>query len=334
MASLRDIRRRIRSTQSTKQIMHAMQLVSGSKFKRAQARLLQSRQVFEFLDGLLQRVLAAAGRPERAPRSRTSRAAAPPLAQHPLMRRLDGVPDALLIVTSDTGLAGSYNTNLIQLAESELRKETARRTQVSFIGKRGHRYFTKRGVQVMEAHLNLAGRPDLQKINAIGQGLLERFLRGEVSSVRLLYAKFVSPTVSRPTVIQWLPITFGDKQQATGDKDQQRAGVRSGQPGDSRTRKPANRPAGFIEYPVPYIFEPSPERVFEQLLPRWTMATFQLVLLEAFTSEHGARMIAMKNATDNAQELMDALTRQRNKIRQASITKEISEIVGTAEALK
>ena len=270
--------------------MRAMQLVSGSKFKRAQSRLVHSRQTLEFLDGLLQRILATT-----------------PDLTHPLAARHDTAPGALIIVTSDAGLAGSYNTNLIQLAEAELRRDAARQTHVSFIGKRGYRYFTKRGWQARDAYLDLAGRPDLAKIDAISKTFLDRFLAGEIGSVRLLYAKFVSPAISRPTMKQWLPIELSRQQKAK---------------------------KGYVAYPVDYIFEPSPERVFEELLPRWTMATFRLVLLEAFTSEHGARMIAMKNATDNAEELLKSLTMQRNKIRQASITKEISEIVGTAEALK
>jgi F-type H+-transporting ATPase subunit gamma len=294
MASLRQIRRRIRSIQSTRQIMRAMQLVSGSKFKRAQARLLQGRQMLEFLDGLLQRVLAAVG-----------------TVEHPLTGAREGLPDALVIITSDTGLAGAYNNNLIQLAEAELRKETAKRTRLTFIGRRGHRHFTKRGWPAADSYLDLAGRPDLKRITAIGSALMERFLAGEIGSVRLLHATFVSPGVSRPTVRQWLPIRL------------------------ERSAEGFTRDArGYIVYPVPYIFEPSPEEVFTDLLPRWTLAVFQLVLLEAFTSEHGARMIAMKNATDNAQEILTGLTLQRNKVRQAAITKELSEIVGTAEALK
>ncbi len=289
MASLRQIRRQIRSIQSTKQIMRAMQLVSGSKFKRAQGRLLQGRQVLEFLDALLARLLAAT-----------------PTLQHPLAGRNEQAPSALLIITSDAGLAGAYNTHLIQLAESELRRDSAQKIQVSFVGKRGHRYFTKRGYAARDAYLDLAGRPDVQRIDLIGRVLMERFLAGEVGSVRLLYAKFVSPTVSRPTIKQWLPIQL----------------------------EPANRPTGQPANEGEYIFEPSPRRIFEDLLPRWTIATFRLAMLEAFTSEHGARMIAMKSATDNAQELLGNLTRQRNRIRQASITKELSEIVGTVEALK
>ena len=269
--------------------MRAMQLVSASKFKRAQGRLLQGRQVLSFLDGLLQRVLTAA-----------------PAMDHPLTARRDDAPGALVMVTSDTGLAGSYNANVIQLAESELRKDTARRTEIVFIGKRGHRYFAARGYQSRQAHLDMAGRPDIQKIDAIGYRLMEQFLAGGLSAVRLLYAKFVSTTVSKPAVIQWLPIQLSS----------------------------ATRPLGHSATEDEYIFEPSAKRVFEELLPRWAIATFRLAVLEAFTSEHGARMIAMKNATDNAQELLDALTLQRNTLRQATITKELSEIVGTVEALK
>jgi F-type H+-transporting ATPase subunit gamma len=319
MASLRHIRRRIRSIQSTKQIMRAMQLVSGSKFKRAQTRLLQSRQMMGFLDDLLQRVLVAAARrhPERAKASRGTAAGrgrrVATHLDHPLMAAREEAPSALLLVTSDAGLAGAYNTNLIQLAEGELRREGARATQVSYVGKRGYRHFAKRGYAAKDAVLDLAGRPDVARIDAIGKTLMDRFLAGEIGSVRVLYAKFISASVSRPTIAQWLPIQL----------------ERTSSPQTNRpTGQRANGPT------VDYIFEPSPERVFADLLPRWAIATFRLLLLEAFTSEHGARMIAMKNATDNAQELLGSLTLQRNKIRQATITRELSEIVGTVEALK
>ena len=286
MASLRQIRRSLRSIKNTKQIMRAMQLVSASKLKRAQGRLLQARVVLEFLDGLIARVLAATQG-----------------LDHPLCERREAGESALVIFTSDTGLCGSYNTNLMQLAESHLRRDSARTTQVIYIGKKGYRYFTKRGYAAAEAHLDLAGRPDPAKAEAIGRSLIQRFLSGQVGSVDLIYSRFMSSMVYRPTIQRWLPIELSNKQQATSNQQE-------------------------------YIFEPGPERVFEDLLPRWALATFQLLMLEAFTSEHSARMIAMKNATDNAEKLIGELTMQRNKIRQASITKEISEIVGTAEALK
>ena len=286
MASLRQIRGRLRSIQSTKQIMRAMQLVSGSKLKRAQTRLVQARAMLGFLDGLLQRILASTTNLE-----------------HPLCKPNPVAPETLVIFTSDTGLCGSYNTNLIQLAEATLQRDTLKRTEIVFIGKKGHRYFTKRGYRASEAYLNLAGRPNLEKADAIAKQLMERFLAGKTSAVQVLYSKFLSAMSYKPTLVQWLPIQLDAKEQ---------------------------KPGAQLEY----IFEPSPQRIFEDLLPRWALAKFGLMLLEAFTSEHSARMIAMKNATDNAEELLKSLTRQRNKIRQASITKELSEIVGTAEALK
>ena len=293
MASLRQIRRRIRSIQSTKQIMRAMQLVSGSKFKRAQTRLGQSRQVLAFLDGLLQRVLETT-----------------PNVAHRLMTPPPSAPSVLVLVTSDAGLAGAYNTNLIQLAEAELRRDSLLRTELVYIGKRGARYFTKRGYVAREAYLDLAGRPDLSKIDAMGTALLEQFLAGRIGTVKLLYARFISASASRPTIKPWLPIQL------------------------SQTDAEGSRQKAVSREPREYIFEPTAQRVFEDLLPRWALATFRLAILEACTSEHGARMVAMKNATDNAEDLLGSLTRQRNKIRQAMITKELSEIVGTVEALK
>jgi len=314
MASLRQIRQRLRSIRNTKQIMRAMQLVSGSKLKRSQAKLLQARTVLEFLDGLRRRLLTEAEASSQdhpragrgAPRTGLVRGARSPRegwTTHPLCARRDAGPSALVLFTSDAGLCGSYNTALIQLAESHLRRDSLRRTQLIFIGKKGHRYFTKRGHPAAETYLDLAGRPDLAKAEAIARRLMGRFLSGEFSSIHLLYSRFVSAAAYRPTILQWLPITFS--------------------------------PPSTVHRPqLDYLFEPSPQRVFEDLLPRWALAAFQVVLLEAFTSEHSARMIAMKNATDNAEEILKALTTQRNNVRQASITKELSEIVGTAEALK
>jgi F-type H+-transporting ATPase subunit gamma len=289
MASLREIRRRIKSTQNTKQIMRAMQLVSASKFKRAQVQLTQGREMLAFLDGLLQRVLAATE-----------------TVEHPLCVSHGGT-SALLVVTSDTGLCGAYNTNLIQLAQATLQRASARPDHVIYLGKRGYSVLTKRGFPAAQAIVDMAGRPNLTRIQALGEGLLQRFLAGELASVHILSARFVSAAVSRPQVVPWLPAALGPSTQ-------------QGQPAQPTVAEE-------------YVFEPSAEAVFNDLLPRWALAKFQLSILEAFTAEHGARMVAMKNATDNADELIQALTHQRNQIRQTAITKEISEIVGTAEAL-
>ena len=342
MPSIRQIRGRLRSIQSTKQIMRAMQLVSASKLKRAQGRLLQARSVLGFLDGLLERVLAstsgldhptprlsAAQRPRDATSAHaTSRRRGLPKAgpggrwDHPLCAAREDLPSTLVVFTSDAGLCGSYNTNLIQLAESHLRRDAARKTEVIYIGKKGHRYFTKRGYPAAESYLDLAGRPDPAKAEQIGKALLERFTSKRTGSVQLLYSQFLSAMTYKPTILQWLPIQLATTTEPKAEGPRPKA-------------NPARPPAsGLRRAADEYIFEPTPKRIFEDLLPRWTLAKFQLVMLETFTSEHSARMIAMKNATDNAEELLKSLTLLRNRIRQASITKEISEIVGTAEALK
>lgn len=289
MASLRQLRSRIRSIQSTKQIMRAMQLVAGSKLKRTQNKMVQGRAVLGFLDGLLQRVLASS-----------------PGLEHPLCAAKSAGAAALVLFTSDTGLCGSYNTNLITQAENYLRRDTSVRPQMIYIGKKGHRYFTKRGYAPADSYLNLAGRPNSEKGEAIAKKLIGRFLKGELASVDILFSTFKSATVYRPIIWRWLPIQL-----------------------DRSTARPLDGKSAIY-----YIFEPSASAVFEDLLPRWAIAKFQLAMLEAFTSEHSARMIAMKNATDNAQTILKELTLLRNRIRQAGITKEISEIVGTAEALK
>ena len=198
MASLRQIRGRLRSIQSTKQIMRAMQLVSASKLKRAHGRLLQAREVLGFLDGLLQRVLSATG-----------------ALDHVLCADRPGLPSVLVMFTSDAGLCGSYNTNLIHLAESHLRRDSARPTHLIYIGKKGYRYFTKRGFPAAEAFLDLAGRPNPAKAEAIGRSLIQRFLSGQVGSVDLIYSQFLSSMVYRPTIQRWLPVEISNKQQAT-----------------------------------------------------------------------------------------------------------------------
>src|SRR3989338_4505580 len=189
MASLRVIRRRLRSTQNTKQIMRAMQLVSGSKLKRSQSRLMQARAVLEFLDGLLKRVLEAS-----------------PNLEHPLCAAQDTNASTIVLFTSDAGLCGSYNTSLIQLAESHLRRDSLKQTQIVYIGKKGFRYFTKRGYAAAESYLDLAGRPNLVKAEAIARELMERFLSGKTGSVQLLYSRFMSSMNYHPIILPWLPI--------------------------------------------------------------------------------------------------------------------------------
>ena len=230
---------------------------------------------------------------------------APSLAasNHPLTR---AVPDAprhlLLILGSDTGLCGSYNERLARTALEALKREPRELTRVGVLGKRADRMLRRTPYTVVERWLGWAGRPDPARAATLRECALTRYRAGEVDRVSFVYMRFKSSMVYVPTVEQLLPIAVP----STND----------------------------IAYPVEYIYEPTKERALETLLEEWLRLKVWVTLLEAFTSEHSARMLAMRNATDNASELMDELTLTRNKVRQASITRELAEIVGTAEALK
>ena len=305
MASLRQIRSQIKSVQSTQQIMRAMQMVSASKLQRAQARLVQARPGFAYLDALVGRLLADQSLDSASGLARDVARGAPQahVAHSLFEERTPRGTQALVVVTSDTGLCSTYNAHLVTVAERFLEEHGGESWRVIPVGKRGARYFAKRRWPMDEGWLELGGRPNPAMLQTIGANLIERFLSRQVDSLTLAYTKFISPMVYRPTVEQFLPLA---------------------QPAEST----------MTEAPPEYIYEPSPARVLEVALPLWAQTKALVMLLEAFTSEHSARMIAMKNASDNAKELSNMLTLKRNKIRQAAITRELAEIVGTAEALK
>ena len=332
MASLRQIRSQIKSVQGTQQIMRAMQMVSASKLQRAQGRLVQTRPSLAYLDALARRLLAD----QLAAHARQAQAAeevpdtvdrlqalwarqpagAPTAAvQHPFFdQRQPRGAQTLVVVTSDTGLCSTYNTHLIAAAERFLDERSGESWNILPVGKRGARHFAKQWRwPMLDGWLELGGRPHPATLRTIGETLIARFLSRSADAIAMAYTRFVSPMVYRPAVEWLLPVEL---------------------PAEMVAGQPASPPAGESANPTGYIYEPTPQRVLETALPLWAETKILVALLEAFTSEHSARMIAMKNASDNAKELANSLTRQRNKIRQASITRELAEIVGTAEALK
>ncbi len=322
MASLRQLRSQIKSVQSTQQIMRAMQMVSASKLQRAQARLFAARPGLAYLDGVVQRLLA-----DQQARGQAT-------ATHPFFdQRQPRGTQLLTIITSDAGLCSTYNAHLLTTAEQFLEaRPREERWQVIPVGKRGARFFAKRRWPVLEGWLELGGRPNPVTLRAIGANLVERFTTRAVDGVAMAYTRFVSPMVYRPTVERMLPLVPPPAASPSATaRSRDRALPHSG-----RAVGGGMTPAAVREGALPdeYIYEPTPQRVLDVVLPLWVETKMLVLLLEAFTSEHSARMIAMKNASDNAKEMMDSLTLTRNKIRQAAITRELAEIVGTAEALK
>lgn len=205
---------------------------------------------------------------------------------------------ALCIIASDNGLCGLYNNNVIRAAEEFIKKIELDKLKLIVVGKKGFNYFKNKGISILHTYIGLNGRYDDIISDEIANILIHLFLSKEADEVYIAYAHFKSAIVQRAQVEKFLNI-------------------------------PACRGKE-----IEYILEPGLEKILSELIPKYLKAKLRLMFLEAFTSEHAARSLAMKAATDNAQDLLEALVLQRNKVRQASITQEIMEIVSSAEALR
>ncbi|NOX36173.1 MAG: ATP synthase F1 subunit gamma [Calditrichaeota bacterium] len=222
----------------------------------------------------------------------------PLLEERPVERAL------LVVVTADRGLCGAFNSNIIRRAIREIEIHPQIETWLVTVGKKGNDFFAKRDYRIENSYLDVFNNLQFDRAKAIVNYLIEAFVSGKVDQVKIVYNEFKSVIQQNLVVEQFLPIT--------------RQHMASGESG----------------YRTDYIYEPSKEAILKALLPKHLNVQFWRVLLESFAAEQGARMTAMENATDNATELIYELTLQYNKARQAAITKEISEIVGGAEALK
>lgn len=315
MANVRDYRTRIRSVKSTQQITRAMKLVSAAKLRRSQDRILAARpyarKMLEVLSSL-----AARARPER----------------HPLLSRRPEEKVLVVVITADKGLCGSFNTNILNRARAFLDEQMGRvageKARVDVVGRKARDWFRRRAYPVRRTVVDIFKDVTLEEAHGIAGDLIDLFARGEFDAVYLVYNEFKSVMQQRVVVEPLLPIpraAFGPGAFGAG------RGPGGAIPGGANPG--GTIPAGAVQ-PEDYIYEPDQETLFAALLPKHVMIQVHRVLLESAAAEHGARMTAMENATRNAGEMIDSLTLQMNKIRQASITKEILEVVSGAEALK
>jgi F-type H+-transporting ATPase subunit gamma len=289
-AKLRVVRRRIRSVQSTKKITRAMELIASSRIVRAQQRVESSRPYAQELTRVMEDV--------------ASRSAS---LEHPLLEERESPAKiGVLVVTSDRGLAGAYNANVLKIAEQLLRDVRGRGLEqvLYVVGKKGVGYFRFRGVPMQASWQGFSEVPPYEKAEEIGRRLIEDFADRTIDELHCAYTDFRSAFTLRATVKRFLPIA-----------SEEVAGTRSG------------------TVPAEYLFEPEPAQILDHLLPQYLITKVYAALLESAASENAARRRAMKAATDNADELMKVLTRQANRARQDEITTEILEIVGGAEAL-
>jgi F-type H+-transporting ATPase subunit gamma len=288
MANRRVLVKRRKAVRNIRKITRTMQLIATARFQAAFNRAVASRPYTEKLAELVADLSRAAGE-----------------VDHPLLRTNEGVGrSALVVLTSDRGLAGGYNANILRTATGHLDQQAAgMATDVHMVGKKGIAYFRFLRRPVAEQTFGIGDRPRFDQVEPIANALIDRFVRGEIASAHVAYMKFLSAGQQRPVVVQLLPLS------------------------------PEVKAGEEKKKPVEYEFSPDPQQLLDELLP----ATVRVRLFQAFNdaavSEQVARMVAMKAATDAAQDMIKALTREYNRARQTQITMELLDIVGGANAL-
>jgi len=286
MPSLKDIRKRIGTVKSTQKITRAMKLVAAARLRRAQQNILELRPYAIKTYDVLSLVAARAGDDEEV---------------HPLLARREPRRVGYLVITSDRGLAGSFNANVNKAAFAAWKedKEAGREVVFQVIGRKGRDFLRRRGANIAEEHLGVFDDP-VGRAGEIGRGIVDEYTREGLDAIYLVYGEFKSAISQKPVVEPLLPIRPAEVDpDAAGD----------------------------------FIYEPNKRGLLDRLLPMYVEVEVRRAIYESVASEHGARMTAMDAATNNANELIKKLTLQYNRARQAAITKELMEIIGGAEAL-
>jgi len=289
MANLRAIRKRIGSVKSTQQITKAMKMVSAAKLKRAQDAIVAARPYARQMREVVRSVAERAGQDA-----------------HPLLSSRETERVALLVVTSDRGLCGGFNSNLLRASNRFILETREKRGEVVLfvVGRKARDFFRRRHVPMRKEYVNVLGTLSYEHAEQIANDLVGGFLAEEFDEVVVAFNEFRSAISQAVRMDRLFPIAFEQSEEE-------------------------GRGTG-----IDYLYEPSREEILATLLPRYVEAQIFRVLLESVAGEHGARMTAMDSATNNAVDMISRLTLQMNRARQAAITKELMEIIGGAEALK
>jgi F-type H+-transporting ATPase subunit gamma len=287
MPSLKDIKKRISSVKSTSQITKAMKMVSAAKLRRAQDAVVSARPYAD----KLHYVLSSLAQREDAD-------------AHPMLQERGKKKALIVLMTSDRGLCGGFNSTISKTAERFIRNQTDgfEEYELMIIGRKGNEYLRSRKMPIAKVHENLTGSINYQTASLLGQEIVEQYIAGDYDAVYLVYNAFQSAISQVPTTSRLLPI----------------------EPREVEER----------EHLAQYIYEPGKTEVLKQLLPKHIEVQIFRGLLESVASEHGARMSAMDSASKNANEMIGKLTLQYNRARQAAITKELMEIISGAESVK
>jgi F-type H+-transporting ATPase subunit gamma len=313
--TLRALRRRIRSTQSTKKIFSAQELIAGARIVRAQARVEASKPYAREITRVLSALASSAS------------------LDHPLLtERQNPRRAAVLVITSDRGFAGSYNVNVLRRTEEllALLRQEGKEPLLYVVGRKGETYYSFRDRDVVQTFTGFSEQPRYENAQEVGQVLIDAFTAGEddteegagadnvlgVDELHIVYTEFRSLLSQVPVAKRMAPLEVEEVEEFDYEREDREAG----RTGDSGV-------------PTSYEFEPSAEALLDALLPKYITTRIYAAMLEAAASESASRRRAMKSASDNAEELAKNLSRQANQARQAEITQEISEIVGGADAL-
>ncbi len=293
MPTLREVRNRIVGVKKTQKITRAMKMVAAAKLRRAQGAVIAARPYARGMKALLQHLL-----PSMEP------------GTEPLLTARPVKTLAVVVITSDRGMCGAFNTNIMRAAQAHMATampdfRTSRSVRLFLLGKKGSDFFSKQQLPIAEKHPGFFNHLNSGEAAAVVRRLIDMYLRGEVDRVDLVYNEFKSVAQQRVIIEQFLPMV-----------------------------PEVGAHAADTHKGVDYIYEPSQKDIFSALLPRYLNFTFWKALLESNASEQGARMAAMENATENAREMIETLQLQYNKARQAAITKELLEVVSGADALK
>jgi len=313
--SLRALRRRIRSTQSTKKIFSAQELIAGARIVRAQARVESSKPYAREITRVLSALAGSAS------------------LDHPLLTERQGAKRvAVLVITSDRGFAGSYNVNVLRRTEEllGLLRNEGKEPLIYVVGRKGDTYYRFRDRPVQDSWTGFSEQPNYENAQEVGRTLIDAFTAGEdddetggagadgilgVDELHIVYTEFRSLLSQVPVARRMAPLVVEEVDEFSDERDSAA--------GSGRTS----------DVPTSYEFEPSAEALLDALLPKYVTTRIYAAMLEAAASESASRRRAMKSASDNAEELAKNLARQANQARQAEITQEISEIVGGADAL-
>ena len=287
MASMRDIKRRKGSIQSTQQITKAMKLVSTVKLQRAKQRAEQSKAYFNCMYETVTSVLGRTGN-----------------LNHPYLNGGDSAKKAVIVITSNRGLAGGYNSNIVKLVtrQSGFKKEDLR---IYAVGKKGKDALNRYGYEIVEEDSDIIEEPLYIDAMALSFRVLEAYTKGEVGEIYLAYTAFKNTVVHEPTLLKLLPVEPEKKEEEAQEKESKAL----------------------------MSFEPNDDEALEMIIPKYVTSLIYGGLIEAVASENGARMQAMDSATSNAEEMIDHLSLMYNRARQGSITQELTEIIAGANAI-